>query len=169
MNRIALSLMLGLSAFSSPAFAHKGVQGSAQQNSINHQNNSGQVTQSPIGGVNHNTQINNSSISEFSFGPGINCPTAGIAVSSSYAGGSGGFDGYSASVSYVMPLGGSIGRACKELAQEITRQRQLDTQVTMIQQCATFAAQGIQIDVESFPEFSVCNAVQVNGTSAVTN
>ncbi|QNJ25914.1 hypothetical protein SynSYN20_01587 [Synechococcus sp. SYN20] len=163
MHRFALPLLLGLSAIGAPAFAG----GSAQQNSVNNQNNSGMVNQSPIGGVNHNTQINNNSISEYSFGPGINCPTPGLAFSSSYAGGSGGFDGYSASVSYVMPLGGSIGRACKELAVEIARQRQLDTQVTMIHQCAGFAAQGIQIDVASFPEFSVCSAVQVNGNSAV--
>ena len=162
MKRLALPLLLTLTALGAPAFA-----GSAQQNSVNNQNNSGQVNQSPVGGVNHNTQINNNSISEYSFGPGINCPTPGLALSASYAGGSGGFDGYSTSISYVMPLGGAIGDACRELAIEIAKQRQLDTQVTMINQCAIFAAQGVQIDVSAFPEFEACRAVQVNGASAV--
>ena len=66
-----------------------------------------------------------------------------------------------------MPLGGAIGDACRELAIEIAKQRQLDTQVTMINQCAIFAAQGVQIDVSAFPEFEACRAVQVNGASAV--
>lgn len=167
MNRLALSLFLGFSALGAPAFAGHGVQGVAQQNANNHQNNSGHINQAPVGGINHNTQINNNSISEYSFGPGINCPTPGLAFSSSYAGASGGFDGYSASISYVMPLGGDIGAACRDLAVEIARQRQLDTQVTMIHQCASFAAQGVQIDVAAFPEFEACRAIRVNGASAV--
>lgn len=161
MNRFALSLVLGLSTVASPALAD------TQQNTTNSQSNSGTVSQSPVGGINHNTQVNNNSISEYSFGPGISCPTPGLAFSSSYAGADGGFNGYSASVSFVMPLGGDIGTACRDLAVEIARQRQLDTKATMIQQCASMATKGIQIDVAQFPEFAVCSAVKVNGVSAV--
>ncbi len=165
MNRFALALLFGLTC----APAHAGVHGSAQQNAINHQNNSGTVNQAPIGGVNHNTQINNNSISEYSFGPGINCPTAGLAFSGAYAGAGDGFSGYSASVSYVMPIGGDIGRACKELAIEITKQRQLDTKLTMIKQCAAFSQAGVVLDVNEFPEFEACKGVRVNGSSSAVN
>jgi hypothetical protein len=161
MNRLALALIFGLSATGAPALAG--------ERNHNGQSNTGTVNQAPIGGVNHNTQVNNSSISEYSFGPGINCPTAGLAFSSSYAGAGDGFDGYSASVSYVMPLGGDIGSACKELALEITKQRQLDTKLTMIKQCASFASSGIQLDTTEFPEFEQCKGVRINGLSAVSS
>ena len=68
---------------------------------------------------------------------------------------------------FTTPLGGEIGRQCKELVKEITKQRQLDTKVAMIQQCAKFAREGVQLDPIQFPEFAVCSAVTVNGQSAV--
>lgn len=124
---------------------------------------------------NQGVNNNNAFSSTYSFGPGISCPTPSFAVSTTTAGGDGWGGGYSsgsssygASVSYIHPIGGDVGAACKELVQGITRQRQLDTDVNMIKVCANLAQSGITVDVKEFPEFAVCSAVVANGRTAVT-
>ena len=110
------------------------------------------------------------------FGPGIACPTPELGIgafggaNNAHGGGySNGANNYGATIMFTTPIGGDVGKACKELAQEITRQRQLDTSAGLIKQCAEFARNGVTIDVEQFPEFSVCSAVTVNGRTAVAS
>ena len=141
---------------------------SASQDATNSQNNTGSVVQAPSGGS--QTYINqyNAYSSTYGFGVGISCPT-GSFVTSAFGAGSGSSSGsfdstgnsYGASVSYIHPIGGSVGRACRELAQEVARQRVLDTQVTLIRVCAGFARDGIVIDTERFPELADCEGVTI--------
>ena len=128
-----------------------------------------------MGGSNSNYQINSVSNSQYQFGPGISCPTPELglgvfggsnsAFDSDYSNGA---NNYGATLLFTTPLGGDVGRYCKELVQEISKQRQLDTQFTMIRKCAEFARSGIIIDVEEFPDFAVCSSVSVNGQTAVS-
>lgn len=143
--------------------------------SANNQQNSGSVVLNPSGGTQVNNNVNNAYSSTYSFGPGISCPTTSLAInaygggSDAYGGGSGsGSNSYGGSVSLIVPLGEEIGTACRELAQEITRQRQLDTDVNMIKVCANLAQSGIVVDVSRFPQFEVCSAVSSGGKTAVT-
>ena len=141
---------------------------SASQHSTNNQNNTGSIVQAPFGGSQTNINQNNSYSSTYSFGPGISCPT-GSFVTSAFGSGSGASSGpfdssgnsYGISLSYIHPVGGSVGKACKELAQEIARQRVLNTQVNLIRVCADFAKQGIIVDTEKFPELADCEGVSL--------
>lgn len=141
---------------------------SASQNATNNQSNTGSVIQAPSGGSQTNVNQNNAYSSTYGFGGGISCPT-GSFVTSAFSAGSGSSSGsfdstgnsYGASVSYIHPIGGSVGRACRELAREVARQRLLDTQVSLIRVCAGFARDGIIIDVERFPELADCKGVKV--------
>jgi selenophosphate synthase len=148
---------------------------SSSSNAQNNQNNSGTVNLAPMGGSNSNYQINSVSNSQFQFGHGVSCPTPEIGIGvfggsnssfdSSYNNGS---NNYGATVMLTTPIGGDIGRHCEKLVSEITKQRQLDTKVSMIHQCAEFARSGVKLDTTQFPEFAVCSAVTVAGRSAVS-
>lgn len=169
-----LALAALFSIFCAPALASDQSTVVSSNNAQNTQSNSGTVNLAPMGGSNSNYQINSVSNSQHSFGPGISCPTPEIGVgafggnNNSYGGGySNGANNYGATVMFTTPLGGEVSRACRELASEITRQRQLDTDLTMIQKCANLATSGITIDTRRFPEFEVCSAVSVNGRTAV--
>ena len=162
--------------FAAPSAALAGSANSVSSNQgINNQSNSGTVIQNPSGGSQTNINQNNAYSSTYSFGPGISCPTPSIAASAFGAGGSawgGGHDSgsgsYGASISYIHPLGGDVGKACKELVQEIALQRQLDTKVNLIKVCAHLAQSNITVDVETFPEFEACSAVSAGGKVAVS-
>ena len=170
-----LSIAAALVVLPGAAFANQANSVSSNQG-VNNQNNSGTVIQNPSGGSQTNINQNNAFSSTYSFGPGISCPTPSLAANLNYGGGSGWGGGYSsgsgsygASLSYIHPLGGSIGDACEGLVTEITRQRQLDTDVNLIKVCADMAANGIQIDTKEFPEFKVCASVHANGRTAILN
>ena len=164
----ASTLTAGLLALSlaAPGAAFSGT--AASQSANNSQNNTGNVTLAPSGGTQVNNNVNNAYSSTYSFGVGISCPTPSLAVNGFYGGSDangGGYnthgDAYGASISYIMPLGGDIGKACKEHVQEITRQRQLDTTVNLVKMCADLARQGIVVDTAALPQFEVCSAVSV--------
>ncbi|QLF86082.1 hypothetical protein CC030809_00026 [Synechococcus phage S-CAM7] len=152
----------------SPVLANGQSTVSSSSNAQNNQNNNGTVNLAPMGGSNSNYQINSVSNSQYQFGPGISCPTPELGIGA-FGGNNSSFDSdYSngsnnigATLMFTTPLGGDIGRYCKELVQEITKQRQLDTKVTMIRQCAQFAREGVILDTEQFPEFAICSAVTV--------
>ena len=166
---------LAVTALLAPSGAFANTASSQSSNSgVNNQSNSGTVVQNPSGGSQTNINQNNAYSSTYSFGPGISCPTPSVAVSAFGANGNawgGGYNSgsgnYGASVSLIYPLGGDVGESCKKLVAEIAQQRVLDTKVNMINVCATFAQQGVKIDVAKFPEFEVCSAVTVAGRQAV--
>ena len=163
-----------LSIFSIVSSSTGALANTVNSSAQNTQSNSGTVNLAPMGGSNSNYQINSVSNSQHEFGPGISCPTPELGIGAfggndnAYGGGyTNGATNFGATVMFTTPLGGDVGKACRELVQEITRQRQLDTSAGLIRQCADFARNGVTIDIEQFPEFSVCSAVQVNGRTAV--
>ena len=143
----------------------------ANNSAQNTQTNSGSVNLAPMGGSNANYQINSVSNSQFGFAPGIQCPTPELATGL-FGGQTNGWGntGYNTAgnnvggtIMFTMPIGGKTAEYCKQLAKEIAKQRRLDTEVNMIKQCAMLANSGIQVDIEQFPDFSVCSAVTVAG------
>lgn len=171
MKRMIRPLLFAVAAFTLAAPSGAAPLGDTlSQTSTSNQNNTGSIVQAPSGGSQTNINQNNAYSSTYGFGGGISCPT-GSFVTSAFNGGSGSSTGsfrsngnaYGASLSYVHPIGGSIGRACKELAREITRQRVIDTQVGLIRVCAEFARDGIVIDAERFPDLADCEGVTVTG------
>lgn len=176
MNLRSAILALSSVALLAPSASFAQSNSQSSNNGVNNQSNSGTVIQNPSGGSQTNINQNNAFSSTYSFGPGISCPTPSLAANLNYGGGNGWGGGYSsgsgsygASLSYIHPLGGSIGDACEGLVTEITRQRQLDTDVNLIKVCADMAANNIQIDLKAFPEFKVCESVHANGRTAVLN
>lgn len=134
----------------------------------NTQSSTGVINQSPLGGVNSNYQINNAYETDFGFGPGIYCRTPGLVLgvyggsltsnAYSYNSSSGNYGGL---VGFHIPIGGSVGSSCSKLAQEIAKQRRLDTDLAMIRQCAALKRGGIEIDYSVFPDFKACAGVKV--------
>ena len=165
-KRLLVGALISFSC--SPVLANGQSTVSSSSNAQNNQNNNGTVNLAPMGGSNSNYQINSVSNSQYQFGPGISCPTPELGIGA-YGGSNSSFDSsysngsnnYGATVMFTTPLGGDVGKSCKDLVQEITRQRQLDTDYTMIRKCAELAREGITVDTKRFPAFEVCSAVAV--------
>ena len=56
----------------------------------------------------------------------------------------------------VYPFGSSAIEACKTLANTISRDREISTQLSMIKACADLEVKGIQVDPEVFPLLKAC-------------
>tara|TARA_B100000674_G_scaffold321348_1_gene267802 strand:- start:1207 stop:1857 length:651 start_codon:yes stop_codon:yes gene_type:complete len=119
------------------------------------------------GGTNINYQTNNTYQNEVGFGPGVFCRTPTL-----YIGGNAGrnqldaFDAvtesgnvannYAVNAGIVYPFGSSAIEACKTLANTISRDREISTQLSMIKACADLEVKGIQVDPEIFPLLKAC-------------
>jgi len=169
--------VLALFSVGTPSLAFEGanVQNTTNNANQTYQTNTGAVNLSPMGGSNANYQINSISNSQFGFAPGITCPTPELAFGA-FGGQTNGWGntGYNTSgnnlggtVMFTLPIGGDTREYCKQLAKQIALQRELDTDLNMIKQCAVLAREQIQVDLETFPNFSRCKGVMVNGTPAL--
>lgn len=128
-------------------------------------------------GQNTNVQVNNSYAGMNSFGVGIECATpylaAGVFNNNTSVGGSSAAtasgannNSLGATLQYVLPVGGRQQTNCTALSSEILHQRQLDTQITLIQRCADFAKAGITLDAKIYPELAAaCVGVHVSAAS----
>ena len=119
------------------------------------------------GGTNINYQTNNTYQNEVGFGPGVFCRTPTL-----YGGGNMGrneldaFDqvtesgntakNYALNAGVVYPFGSSAIEACKTLANTITRDREISTQLSMIKACADLERKGIHVDPDIFPLLKSC-------------
>ena len=119
------------------------------------------------GGTNINYQTNNTYQNEVGFGPGVFCRTPTL-----YVGGNMGrneldaFDqvtesgntakNYAFNAGVVYPFGSSAIEACKTLANTITRDREISTQLSMIKACADLERKGIHVDPDIFPLLKSC-------------
>lgn len=137
----------------------------------NQQNASGSVY--ATGGSQVNVQQNNQNANDYGFAPGVFCRTTTFNVGAFGSGNSASasFNLNSSAANYGLvmglsiPIGGSIGDSCEQLAAEITKQRQLDTALNLIRQCALLKKEGISFNAEIFPEFSKCAAVELTANS----
>jgi hypothetical protein len=135
----------------------------------NTQTSTGIINQAPFGGSNSNYQINNSYDTTYGFGPGIYCRTSSFNIGlygDNTNAGSYNYDTYGNNfglvVGFNIPIGGYIGKSCEDLAEEIAKQRQLDTSLNFIKQCAILKKEGIVFDPEKFPMFKDCDGVTLS-------
>jgi len=151
-----------------------GINAVSSNQAINTQSASGVVNQSPVGGVNSNYQINNSQSTDYGFAPGIFCRGANFSVGGYGSGVNTNLYNYGSTSNnfgaialITLPLGGAIQENCKALAKEIVKQRQLDTAYNLIKICGALRKEGIKLDYEVFPDFKVCEAVNIANLSNV--
>jgi len=156
------ALLAAISVLSDPAIAQ-------QTNNASNLTNQAAPSASAVttGGTNINYQTNNTYQNEVGFGPGVFCRTPTL-----YIGGNAGrnqldaFDAvtesgnvannYAVNAGIVYPFGSSAIEACKTLANTISRDREISTQLSMIKACADLEVKGIQVDPEVFPLLKAC-------------
>jgi len=63
---------------------------------------------------------------------------------------------YNANVGILMPFGSTIQRDCKRLAEQIARDREISSDLSMIRACAALDVEGILVDSDKFPTLSRC-------------
>jgi hypothetical protein len=141
-----------------------------QTNNSSTLNNSAAPSASSItsGGTNVNNQSNNSFNNENGFGPGVFCRTPSL-----YLGGNWGRanqenldiasntstnnnQNYSANVGVVVPFGSSILQDCAELSRQITLDRKISTELSLIRACSQLEKEGIKVDAIKFPYLEKC-------------
>ena len=134
----------------------------------NNSNPSSAVSTTTTGGTNINYQTNNQWSNENGFGPGIFCRTPTFYV----GGGTGQNFGntmdtfetgsyqhtqnYNANIGLLVPMGSSVLRDCKRLADQIASDREISSDLSMIRACAALDNEGILVDPEKFPTLSKC-------------
>lgn len=141
-----------------------------QTNNSSTLNNSAAPSASSItsGGTNVNYQSNNSFNNENGFGPGIFCRTPSL-----YMGGNWGQanqnnidiasntslnnnENYSANIGVVVPFGSSILKDCADLSRQITLDRKISTELSLIRACSQLEKEGIKVDPLKFPFLEKC-------------
>jgi len=134
----------------------------------NNSNPSSAVSTNTTGGTNINYQTNNQWSNEMGFGPGIFCRTPtfyigggtgqnlGSATDTFEATSTQYTQNYNANVGILMPFGSTIQRDCKRLAEQIARDREISSDLSMIRACAALDVEGILVDSDKFPTLSRC-------------
>jgi hypothetical protein len=134
----------------------------------NNANPSAAVSTNTTGDTNINYQTNNQWSNEMGFAPGIFCRTPTFYI----GGGTGQNVGntldtlengsyqythnYNANVGLLVPLGSSVQRDCKRLAEQIAKDREISSDLSMIRACASLDNEGIIVDPSKFPTLSRC-------------
>ena len=137
---------------------------------------SANVSTSTNGGTNINYQTNNSFNNEFGFAPGIFCRTPSLYV----GGGAGNNSSYTeddpfssvyqnnqsynmqrnvnfnGQVGLVYPFGSSVIEDCKSLTRQISVDRRISTELSLIRACAALEKEGLKIDPIKYPLLAKC-------------
>ena len=141
-----------------------------QTNNSSTLNNSAAPSASSItsGGTNINYQTNNSFNNENGFAPGIFCRTPSLYVGGNWGetsqnaldiadNTSSNYNGnYSANIGLVVPFGSAILRQCRDLATQITLDRKISTDLSLIRACQQLEKEGITVDPQRFPYLEKC-------------
>ena len=135
----------------------------------NNANPAASVQTNTTGGTNINYQTNNQWSNEMGFGPGIFCrtPTFALNVASAQQTYSNNDEdrvllnsnhtgSYNANMGVVIPWGSTVQRDCKRLVEQIARDREISSDLSMIRACASLVKEGIQVDPNKFPTLSRC-------------
>jgi len=134
----------------------------------NNSNPSSAVSTNTTGGTNINYQTNNQWSNDNGFAPGIFCRTPTF-----YVGGSTGQNlgntmdtfetgsyqythNYSANMGILLPFGSTVQRDCKRLAEQIAKDREISSDLSMIRACASLDNEGIIVDPSKFPTLGRC-------------
>jgi hypothetical protein len=146
----------------------------------NNANPSAAVSTNTTGGTNINYQTNNQWSNEMGFAPGVFCRTPTF-----YIGGGTGQNlgntmdtlnngsyqysqNYNANIGILMPFGSTIVRDCKRLAEQIARDREISSDLSMIRACAALDSEGIIVDSKKFPTLARCVIAQGDPPLTVT-
>ena len=135
----------------------------------NNANPAASVQTNTTGGTNINYQTNNQWSNEMGFGPGIFCrtPTFALNVASAQQTYSNNDEdrvllnsnhtgSYNANMGVVIPWGSTVQRDCKRMVEQIARDREISSDLSMIRACASLVKEGIQVDPNKFPTLSRC-------------
>ena len=164
LSRLSLAgLGLGL------LFVGAGAQAQTSAVTYNNANPAASVQTNTTGGTNINYQTNNQWSNENGFGPGIFCrtPTFSLNVASAqqtYANNDADMvllnhnhtGSYNANMGVIIPWGSTVQRDCKRLAEQIAKDREISSDLSMIRACASLVKEGIQVDPAKFPTLSRC-------------
>jgi hypothetical protein len=141
-----------------------------QTNNSSTLNNSAAPSASSItsGGTNVNYQTNNSFNNENGFGPGIFCRTPSLYVGGNWGQtnqnnldisnntSSNNNQSYSANLGIVVPFGSSVLKDCADLSRQLTLDRKISTDLSLIRACSQLEKEGIRVDPERFPYLEKC-------------
>jgi len=119
------------------------------------------------GGSSINYQTNQSFNNDVGVGPGVVCRTPSLNIGTSYAtadntnwaslGNSGTWgNNIAANVGIVIPFGSGVHDHCEKIASQISLDKRISTQLSMIKACASLEKEGIQVDVKKFPLLKDC-------------
>lgn len=158
---LALTSLILLQGVNEPANSQSAVV-------TNNANPSAAVSTNTTGGTNINYQTNNQWSNEMGFAPGIFCRTPTFYI----GGGTGQNVGntldtlengsyqythnYNANIGLLIPLGSSVLRDCKRLAEQIAKDREISSDLSMIRACAALDKEGIIVDPNKFPTLTRC-------------
>jgi hypothetical protein len=162
-----------------------GLKSIAQQtNNSSTLNNSAAPSASSItsGGTNVNYQTNNSFNNENGFGPGIFCRTPSLYVGGNWGNtdqnnvdiannnSSNNNQSFAANIGIVVPFGSSILKDCAELSRQLTLDRKISTDLSLIRACSQLEKEGITIDPDRFPYLANCvKSLAVQPSGRVSN
>lgn len=99
-------------------------------------------------------------------GRNVVCPKSSLIVGSGYNSAEGINFGenssYAINASFIVPLGGKLGKACEEMGQALARKAQYDLEIINARSCAELISAGISLNSEKFPTLSVvCDGVSL--------
>ena len=98
------------------------------------------------------------------------CPKPSLILGTSYSS----FNGisfsedasYGVNAAFVIPLGGSLEKTCKQMAETISNKTQYDLEIINARACAELIGAGVRLNPESFPTLSnICQGVSINRTN----
>jgi hypothetical protein len=118
----------------------------------NNANPSAAVSTNTTGGTNINYQTNNQWSNEMGFAPGILGNSLDTLENGSYQY----THNYNANIGLLVPLGSSVLRDCKRLAEQIAKDREISSDLSMIRACAALDSEGIIVDPNKFPTLTRC-------------
>ena len=162
---VSRSFLIGFFAFGGAGF----VKAQTSAVTYNNANPAASVQTNTTGGTNINYQTNNQWSNEMGFGPGIFCrtPTFALNVASAQQTYSNNDEdrvllnsnhtgSYNANMGVVIPWGSTVQRDCKRLVEQIARDREISSDLSMIRACASLVKEGISVDPNKFPTLSRC-------------
>jgi hypothetical protein len=137
---------------------------------------SANVSTATTGGTNINYQTNNAYNNENGFAPGIFCRTPTMYIGGNYGNANQNntdttsalstaqSTNYAANVGFLVPFGSSVLKNCAELANQITLDRKISNELSMIRACASLEKDGIAVDPQVYPYLEKCARKRVLGT-----
>ena len=123
------------------------------------------------GGSNLTYQTNNSYQNEAGFGPGFFCRTPALFISGNFQRGDADNyfsqdanqpmsfndnNSYGGQIGIVFPFGSPVLDYCKKVARQVSRDKEISTQLSLIRACAALVKEKIAIDPKKFPLLAPC-------------